>query len=80
MQPSAGLSPGTVSIEPSARLSFYDLSRADTLQNRVDRGTLLYGTAENKNIHAVKLGEMTSPAKAAAAARNGEKGGRPKGS
>lgn len=34
----------------------------------------------NKNPHAVALGKMSSPAKAKAAASNGEKGGRPKGS
>ena len=34
----------------------------------------------NKNPHAVALGKMTSPAKAAAAVKNGEKGGRPKSS
>lgn len=34
----------------------------------------------NKNPHAVALGKMSSPAKAKAAAANGEKGGRPKGS
>ena len=34
----------------------------------------------NKNPHAVALGKMSSPAKAAAAQKNGEKGGRPKGS
>lgn len=35
---------------------------------------------ENKNAHAVALGKMTSKAKAEAAAKNGEKGGRPSGS
>ena len=66
--------------EPNARLSFYDLRQADTLMNRVDRGQERYGTRANKNPHAVALGEMTSPAKKASSAANGEKGGRPKGS
>ena len=35
---------------------------------------------ENKNPHAVALGHMTSKAKAEAAAKNGQKGGRPEGS
>jgi hypothetical protein len=35
---------------------------------------------ENKNIHAVALGSMTSKAKSAAAQKNGVKGGRPEGS
>lgn len=35
---------------------------------------------ENKNPHAVALGQMTSKAKATAAAKNGQKGGRPSGS
>jgi hypothetical protein len=34
---------------------------------------------ENKNIHAVALGSMTSKAKSAAAQKNGVKGGRPEG-
>lgn len=34
----------------------------------------------NKNVHAVALGKMSSPAKAKAAAANGQKGGRPAGS
>lgn len=33
-----------------------------------------------KNAHAVALGKMSSPAKAAAAEENGKKGGRPAGS
>lgn len=68
-------------MEPSARLSFTQARDLDSLQNRVDRGASLYGTRpENKNPHAVALGEMSSPAKAAAAQKNGEQGGRPKGS
>ncbi len=35
---------------------------------------------ENKNPHAVALGQMTSKAKATAAQKNGAKGGRPEGS
>jgi len=35
---------------------------------------------ENKNPHAVALGQMTSKAKAQAAQKNGQKGGRPEGS
>lgn len=67
--------------EPSARLSFTDVRGIETLQNRCDRGASLYGTtAANKNPHAVALGKMSSPEKAAAAQANGEKGGRPKGS
>jgi hypothetical protein len=34
---------------------------------------------ENKNVHAVALGSMTSKAKATAAVKNGAKGGRPGG-
>lgn len=69
-----------MSNQPSARLSFHEARQFDTLQNRVARGASRYGTVENKNPHAVALGEMSSPAKAAAAQKNGEKGGRPKGS
>ena len=56
----------------------------DHLQNRIARGCNRYGTTgetlANKNPHAVALGQMTSPAKKAAAQANGEKGGRPVGS
>lgn len=65
----------------SGRLSFSEARGLDSLQNRVARGSTLYGTtAANKNPHAVALGKMTSPAKAESSAKNGEKGGRPKGS
>ncbi len=64
--------------KPSAGL--WHARQAETLQNRIDRGTNAYGTRDNKNPHAVALGEMSSPEKAAAAQANGEKGGRPKGS
>lgn len=68
-------------MEPIARLSFTEARGIDSLQNRVARGSTLYGTqAQNVNPHAQALGRMTSPEKAAAAQKNGEKGGRPKGS
>jgi len=66
-------------MEPSARLSLTEARYVDTLRNRIERGELRYGTVENKNPHAVALGKLTSPEKAAAAQKNGEKGGRPPG-
>ena len=67
-------------MKPSARLSFNELRDVETLENRIARGENRYGTGrENKNPHAVALGKMSSPEKAAAAQINGEKGGRPKG-
>ncbi len=49
--------------KPSA--GFCDARQADTLQNRIERGASLYGSSpthhENKNPHAVALGELSSP-------------------
>lgn len=69
-----------VDPKPSARLSLCEGRQLETLENRVARGEDRYGTRANKNPHAVALGHMTSPAKAAAAQANGDKGGRPAGS
>lgn len=47
--------PSPMDAQPSARLSFAAARDAETLQNRVARGTNRYGTVENKNPHAVAL-------------------------